>query len=412
MTTCDTEPAISLDDALKRLQSRLQPIIAYQQLPLRDALGRVLATAIHAPHNVPPAANSAMDGYALAHQNWKFETVTLQQIGAAYAGHPFSKTVTAGQCVRIFTGGVLPEGTDTVVMQEDVNVQGDTISFPSQIAQQHGQYVNAVAQDLQQGQAILPQGKRLGAADLGLLASLGIAEVAVTRRLRVTFFSTGDELCSIGTQPTAGQIFDSNRYTLHAMLQTAGVAVRDLGVVRDQPEAVEQALHDAASDSDVILSSGGVSVGDADYVTKTLQRIGTLEFWKIAVKPGRPLAFGKIGDSWFFGLPGNPVAVMGTFYHFVLPALRYLCGETPKPPLRFQVPCSTELRKQPGRQEFQRGILEHDVDGQLIVRSTGKQSSAILSSMSHANCFIVLAADCTGVAVGEMVWVEPFEGLM
>ncbi|MCP4701266.1 MAG: molybdopterin molybdenumtransferase MoeA, partial [Gammaproteobacteria bacterium] len=262
------------------------------------------------------------------------------------------------------------------------------------------------------GQIVLNPGKRLMPADIGLLASLGIPEVKVKRRVRAAFFSTGDELRSVGESLGPGQIYDSNRYTLYGMLTRLGIDFLDLGIIPDQREATEQALQTAASEADLVLTSGGVSVGDADYVTETLQQQGQVNFWKILMKPGHPLTFGKIGSTVFFGLPGNPVSAMVTFYQFVQPALRRMQGETETTPLRLKAPTVSKLKRKPGRTEFQRGILETDASGQLQVRSTGPQGSGVLSSMSKANCFIVLPKEQGSVEPGSIVEVEPFAGLI
>ena len=267
-------------------------------------------------------------------------------------------------------------------------------------------------EDLTQGQVVLKPGKRLLPADIGLLASLGIPEVKVKRRLRVAFFSTGDELRAVGESLQPGQIYDSNRYTLYGMLTRLGVELLDMGVIRDEPKAIEQALVSAAADNDVIITSGGVSVGEADYIAEMIRQLGEIHFWKIAMKPGKPLTFGSIQKAIFFGLPGNPVSAMATFYQFVQPGLQRLMGEHQSPALRLTVPCRSTLKKRPGRTEFQRGILEPDPQGQLWVRSTGKQGSGILSSMSQANCFIILFPECTHIEVGQPVIVEPFAGLV
>ncbi|ALG66868.1 gephyrin-like molybdotransferase Glp [Beggiatoa leptomitoformis] len=401
----DTE-AITVDEALIRIQQTLQPIQGIEQIPIRNALGRVLADAIYSPINVPAYPNSAMDGYAVRGTDLPVVGVSrLQVIGHAFAGHPFTQAVQAGQCVRIFTGGVLPEGTDTVIMQEHVNVDNDYIQLYTG-ENRAGQFVCHVGEDVKIGQRIFNKGRLLTAADIGLLASLGVPEVQVIRRLRVCFFSTGDELCALGEPLQTGQIYDSNRYTLYSLLTKLGLNIIDLGIIRDTPEAIEQAFLHAVQQSDVIITSGGVSVGEADFIVETLQRIGKINFWKVAMKPGRPLTFGKIQQAVFFGLPGNPVSVMVGFYEFIQPALWQLMGTSPPLRLRLTVPCITHLKKLAGRAEFQRGILEYDAQGRLQVRSTGKQNSNILSSMSQANCLIVLPMECTEVPVGSNVVVE------
>jgi molybdopterin molybdotransferase len=305
---------------------------------------------------------------------------------------------------------VLPEGADGVVMQEHVETEGDWVRLSSAI--RAGQNIRLAGEDLSKGATVLAAGKQLQPADLGVLASLGIAELKVRRRLRVAYFSTGDELRSIGEVLNAGDIYDSNRYTLYAMLTRLGVDLLDMGVVRDRREDLHQALVEAANNADAIITSGGVSVGEADFVKDILTALGEVNFWKIAMKPGRPLAFGRIKDAIFFGLPGNPVSVMVTFYYFVKPALQRMMGQSDTGPIRIKVPCLQRLKKRPGRMEFQRGVLESQADGSLGVRATGDQGSGILSSVSRANCFILLAEEKGNVEAGELVDVQPFEGLM
>ena len=410
-SSCDDyDPnSLTVEAALQRIDRDLQPIVGEEQVAIRSALGRILAENILSPLNVPPHNKSAMDGYAVLGTDLPKEgQVKLTVVGTSWAGNPYPNTITPGQCVRILTGAVMPTGTDTVIMQEQVERQGDIITFST--GHRVGQHVCMIGEDLQIGQQVLTIGKKLSPADIGLLAALGIPEVKVKRRLRVAFLSTGDELCSLGEVLQPGQIYDSNRYTLFAMLNQLGVEMIDMGVVRDNPLAIETALLSAALNSDAIITSGGVSVGDADYVTETLRRLGEINFWKIAMKPGKPLTFGKIQAATFFGLPGNPVSAMVTFYQFVQPALQRLMGQNKTTPLRIKVPCSSPLKKRQGRLEFQRGILEPNEQGHLVVRSTGNQGSALLSSMSQANCFIILPLDCGEVTVGTEVLVEPFVG--
>jgi molybdopterin molybdotransferase len=390
----------------------LQPVTATERLSVRAALGRVLAEDVISPLNVPAHDNSAMDGYAVRFADLKGDgDVALKVAGTAFAGAPYQDTVKAGECVRIMTGGVVPAGTDTIVMQEHVKAERDRVTIGP--GHKKGQNLRRAGEDLKAGQVALKRGLPLRPAEIGLISSLGIGEVTVYRRLRVAFFSTGDELVSIGTQPREGQIYDSNRYTLHGMLTRLGCEVLDMGVVRDDPKLLEQAFHDAAAAADVVITSGGVSVGEADFVKDLLGKLGEVVFWKIAMKPGRPLAYGKIGAAHFFGLPGNPVSVMVTFYQFVRDALLVLSGRDPVPPLpTFKVPCSSSLKKAPGRTEFQRGVLERDSHGTWSVRVTGEQGSGILRSMSEANCFIILPDAQGNVASGTLVEVQPMEGVV
>jgi len=390
----------------------LQPVSGVVRVPIRDALGRVLAEDILSPVNVPAHRNSAMDGWALRGADLKAEgETTLEEIGASFAGRPFNGRVGPGQCVRIMTGGVVPEGADTVVMQERAKANGKAVAFAP--GQKTGQNVREAGEDLRAGAVALRRGRIVRPAELGLVASLGIGEVAVHRRLRVAFFSTGDELKGIGATLGEGEIYDSNRYTLHGMLARLGCDVLDMGVVRDEPQLLERAFREAAAQADVVITSGGVSVGEADFVKSMLTQLGEVVFWKIAMKPGRPLAYGRIGGAHFFGLPGNPVSVMVTFYQFVRDALLVLSGADPVAPVpTFSATCTQRLKKAPGRTEFQRGVLTRNASGALEVRPTGEQGSGILKSMSDANCFIILG-DATGnVEPGTTVEVQLLEGLV
>jgi len=414
-TSCadDYDPdAMSVDSARKYIRAFLNPVTLQENQPLRSTLGRVLAQDIISPCNVPNHDNSAMDGYALNSADFpQHGLVTLTIAGAAFAGKPFEGSIKSRECVRIMTGAGIPAGANAVVIQEQVQSNGKQISFST--IPKAGQNVRRAGEDLQLGQVVLPAGHIMRPADLGLIASLGIGEIKVFRRLRVAFFSTGDELASIGNTLKSGQVYDSNRYTLYGMLARMGVDVVDLGMVPDDPTLLEQTLLDASSNVDVILTSGGVSVGEADYMKQLLNQLGQVVFWKISLKPGRPLAYGKIGNAHYFGLPGNPVAVMVTFYQFVREALLVLMGRpNPAPLPLLSVTCTEPLKKASGRTEFQRGILYPDANGIWLVRPTGNQGSGILRSMSEANCFIVLPEHCGNVGAGETVQVQILEGLI
>jgi molybdopterin molybdotransferase len=360
--------------------------------------------------DVPAHDNSAMDGFAVRAADLAAGAETrLEEVGSAFAGRPFKGKVGAGECARVMTGAVMPAGTDTVVIQEVVRIEGDSIVVPP--GQKRGQNTRAAGEDMKAGVPVLRVGDTLGPAELGLIASLGLAEVRVRRRLRVAFFSTGDELASVGTPLAEGQVYDSNRYTLYGMLSRLGVEIRDMGVVRDDPALLEAAFASAAANADAIVTSGGVSVGEADFTRQMMARLGEVLFWRIAMRPGRPMAFGRIGNAFLFGLPGNPVAVMVTFYQFVRDALLHLSGRTGDfsiPLLR--VTASHPIRKVPGRTEYQRGVLFREGD-EWRVRTTGQQGSGVLRSMSQANCFIVLEHERGKVEAGETVQVQLFDGL-
>ena len=411
LPSCDDEydpSLIPVEIALEKIAAAVDPIAHTEVVALREGLDRVLGADIRSPENVPNHTNSAMDGYAVRVAD--LENETLKVIGTSWAGKAFDGTISANQAVRIMTGAVLPEGADSIVIQEHVEREGDLIRVAP--GQRQGQHVRKAGEDLAAGDVALTAGRRLLASDLGLIASLGIGEVPVTRRPRVAFFSNGDELRSIGQPLAVGDVYDSNRYTLHGMLTRSGMAFNDLGVVPDDRDRIKETFLRAADIADVVITSAGASVGDADFVKDVLDEIGEVNFWKIAMKPGRPLSFGKVGNSLFFGLPGNPVSVMVTFYQFVLPALRRLSGELAWAPLRLMARTQDRLKKMPGRTEFQRAALFQDENGELVVSTTGDQGSGILSSMTQANCFVILPIDSSGAQPGEQVLVEPFAGLV
>lgn len=403
---------LSAEQAGHRIAALVRPVNGCEKVAVRSALNRTLAEDVYSTVNVPAHTNSAMDGYAIRSSDLPAEgsISTLAVVGTAWAGRPYHGMAQSKQCVRIMTGAKMPEGLDTVIMQEQVECTDNIIRIGP--GHKPGQNVRQAGEDLAIGEVAVPAGKKISPAELGLFASLGIADIKLARKLRVAFFSTGDELRSIGEPLAEGEIYDSNRYTLHGMLARLNVESLDMGVVADTRDAISEAFQHAASMADVVITTGGVSVGEADFVKEILAETGSVDFWKLAIKPGRPLAFGTVNDALFFGLPGNPVAVMVTFYEFVQPALRRMMGQSDVRPARFKVRCQSRLRKRPGRMEFQRGHLEIADNGDLSVSRSGAQGSGMLSSMSTANCFIVLPTASGNVEPGDDVYVEPFEGLV
>jgi molybdopterin molybdotransferase len=409
--------ALPLEKAQAFIAALAEPVQAEESCALRDALGRVLARDIVSAIDVPAHDNSAMDGYALRGADLHAAAPTRLRIaGSGLAGQNFSGEVPAGACVRITTGAVMPPGLDTVVPQEFAQVGADGWLQVPPGAVRTGDHRRLSGEDLARGEAALAAGRMLRPADLGLLASLGLGEVPVRRRLRVAFFSTGDELRSIGEPLDPGCVYDSNRYTLWGMLQRLGIDALDLGVVRDDPEALRDTFARAAASADVVITSGGVSVGEADHTKRIMAELGEVLFWKIAMRPGRPLAIGRIGtgarQALLFGLPGNPVAVMVTFYALVRDALLCMSGATPQPLPLLRAASVAPMRKKPGRTEFQRGIVSRSVDGRWQVVLTGAQGSGILRSMSQANGMVLLHHAQGNVAAGDEVDVMPFDGLI
>jgi len=401
--------SISVTRALTQIEGNISQLQESETLPIRDCLGRISSEAVISPINVPGHANSAMDGFAVAGASLPADgIVELNEIGTAYAGKIFNGVCRENECVRIMTGAVIPEGTDTVIMQEQVE-QLDNQTIRIGADHRAGENVRAAGEDIKLGEPVLQRGSKINPADLGILASLGIGTLKVIRKPIVAFFSTGDELVSIDKPLEKGEIHDSNRYTLHGMLSQLKVDILDMGVIRDEPEAIRAGLLDAAKKADMIITTGGVSVGEADYIKPVLDEIGQTEFWKIAIKPGRPLTFGSIGDSIFMGLPGNPVAVMVTFSLFVTHAIRTLAGAPFSEAPLLKVRSLQDMRKKPGRSEYLRGIVSRDKDNEWQVEKTGMQGSGILSSMSRANCFIVLPAENDGVKKGDVVDILLFD---
>lgn len=400
--------ALDVADALAIIERRTQPLDEIEDVPLQGALGRVLARSVVSPTNVPPGDNSAMDGYAVRGEDLPESGVReLVVVGTAFAGHPFAGAVGPGQGVQIMTGAPMPVQTDTVVIQEHTARNGDRVTIDSR--HKTGQNVRKAGESVAAGQNVLNAGQRIGPAQLGLLASMGVANVAVCRQPRVALFSTGDEIRSLGEPLGPGEIYDSNRYTLHAMLRELGVQVMDLGIVPDRADRIRSAIGDATDTADMVITTGGVSAGLADHIGPLLAELGQIAFWKVALKPGHPLAFGKVQETLFFGLPGNPVAVMVTFYQFVRPALKRLMGESTLSVPRLRARCTSALKKSPGRTEYQRGILASGTDEELTVTTTGSQGSGVLASMHAANCFIVLPPQSGPVAPGDIVDVQPFD---
>ena len=401
----DYDPnAMSVQQARDFIQQFLDPVTETEILPIRESLNHILAEDVVSPSNVPNYNNSAMDGFAFKYSEG---IKMIKIIGTAFAGKPFNGEIKASECVRIMTGAVIPNGADTVVMQEKTVNKGEYINLLE--APKAGSNIRLAGEDLKKGQHVLVKGHKMNAADLGLLASLGIAEVATYRQLKVAFFSTGDELVSVGSPLKEGQIYDSNRYTIYGMLHQLNIEVVDLGAVPDNPSLLEDTLLKAAHENDVVITSGGVSVGEADYMKMLLAKHGQVMFWKINMKPGRPLAYGKIGHAHYFGLPGNPVSTMVTFYQFVKQALLTLMGCKIKPTPILKVECANVIKKAKGRTEFQRGYLYED-DGTWKVKALINQGSGILSSMSEANCFIVLPEESDGSEAGALVDVQLFQG--
>ncbi|MDY0925202.1 MULTISPECIES: molybdopterin molybdotransferase MoeA [unclassified Enterobacter] len=405
-----TAGLISLEDAQQKMLQQLTPISDSLNVSLFEAAGRITAKPILSPLDVPSFDNSAMDGYALRLADIAPDRV-LPVAGKAFAGAPFNGAWPAGSVIRIMTGAPIPAGCDAVVMQEQTEQRdgGIVITAPVQAAQN----IRRIGEDIQAGKQVLDAGVRLGAAELPLLASLGIAEVSVLRKLRVAIFSTGDELQAVGQPLAEGQIYDTNRFTVALMLNKLGCEVIDLGVIADDQAALRTAFTEADRQADVVISTGGVSVGEADFTRAMLEELGAITFWKLAIKPGKPFAFGRLANSWFCGLPGNPVSAAVTFYQLVQPLLATLTGQTTRiMPLRQRARATQRLKKSPGRLDFQRAIVSRGDDGVLEVRSTGAQGSHVFSSFALANCFVVLERDRGDVEPGEWVEIEAFNTLL
>lgn len=404
-----TKGLLPLEQALQAMLEALSPLTQTETIALEDAAGRITASDITSPLDVPSFANAAMDGYAV-----RLSDVTssiMPVAGKAFAGVPFQGEWPAGSCIRIMTGAPVPEGAEAVIMQEHAEPEANGVRFSHPV--KAGQHIRLAGEDIRRGARVLPAGMLLGPAELPLLASLGIATLDVTRRLRVAVFSTGDELQPVGQPLQPGHIYDTNRFAVRLMLEKLGCEIQDLGIIGDNPDALRAAFHQADSHADLVISSGGVSVGEADYTKQILDDIGNIHFWKLAIKPGKPFAFGKLRHAWFCGLPGNPVSAAVTFYQLVQPLIARLSGHHHwQLPPRVRVKTTAALKKTPGRLDFQRGVLSRNANGELTVCSTGHQGSHVFSSFSLANCFIVLESERGFVEAGEWVEVEPFNALL
>ncbi|MDW6094178.1 molybdopterin molybdotransferase MoeA [Vibrio rhizosphaerae] len=410
MGCCDTPGLLPIEDAIQTMLADVSPIKLSQKLPIETALGHVLAEDVRSPIDVPPFDNSAMDGYAIRIQDLA-TTDTLPLAGKAFAGQPFTETWPEKTCIRIMTGAPVPTGCDAVIMQEKTESTEAGIRFlTTQVKAQAN--IRPQGDDLKQNEVVLPAGSRLTVRDLPLLASLGIAQVSVLRKPRVAIFSTGDELKPVGETLEAGQIYDSNRYAIRPMLEKFGCAVIDLGIIPDNQSRLTETFEKAQSLADVVITSGGVSVGEADYTKTILESLGQINFWKIAIKPGKPFAFGRLNHSLFCGLPGNPVSAAVTLYVLVQPMLAKLAGHTQwQAPVQMQAISKVSFKKSPGRADYQRGIFSVE-NGQIVVDNAGNQSSGAFRAMSAANCFIVLEQQRGPVEAGETVTIEPFNSAL
>ncbi|MBO1898555.1 molybdopterin molybdotransferase MoeA [Shewanella sp. BF02_Schw] len=409
---CAQPTLLHPDQAIEQLLAQVEATQDTELVTLTQAIDRVLAEDLASSIDLPPFDNSAMDGYAFRFTDLAAsqDKTTLTLVGSSFAGHPFDGQVSPNSCIRIMTGAPVPVGFDTVQMQEKVQADDNqiTIEHPHRL----GANVRRRGEELLAGTKVLHKGITIRAAEMGVLATIGISQVRVTRKLKVAFFSTGDELRPVGSELAPGQIYDSNRYSIQGLLSKSHVDWVDLGVIADNKEAIRGAFKEAASKADMVLTSGGVSVGEADFTKQILSEEGQITFWKLAIKPGKPFAFGKIDNAIFCGLPGNPVSSMVTFYKLVLPILHKMQGLKPVKPLFCQAKLLTDIRKYPGRVEYQRGILSRNELGELEVAITGGQGSGMLTSMSLANCFVILDQFQGDTPTGAQVTVEPFNNVL
>ncbi|MCF9447060.1 bifunctional molybdopterin-guanine dinucleotide biosynthesis adaptor protein MobB/molybdopterin molybdotransferase MoeA [Vibrio parahaemolyticus] len=406
---CDTlSPAfLSVVQGQEKILSLVNTVSEIEACKIENAYGRVLAEDIISPVNVPQYTNSAMDGYAIRSDD--VDRDSYQIVAEVMAGHAYDQPLEVGQAVKIMTGAPTPRNGDTVVMREQASQEGDKVTFNGANIKA-GQNVRQAGEDLAIGSDVFTVGTRLASPEMGMIASLGFGEANVFRKLKVAVFSTGDEVQAPGTEQKANSIYDSNRFTIMGILEKLGCEILDFGILEDNEQLMIEALENASAQADVVMTSGGVSVGDADYIKLALDKLGQIDFWRINMRPGRPLAFGQINNKPFFGLPGNPVAVMVSFINFVEPALRKMQGEQGWKPLKVNAIATENLRSRQGRTEFSRGIYELDDTGRLTVRTTGKQGSGILRSMSEANCLIEISPAIDTVKAGESVTIIPLQG--
>lgn len=410
MVDCCSAPGlVTIEDAMEQLLAMVSNNQAVETVNLEDALGRILACDQSSSLNIPPEDNSAMDGYAVRY-NDAVEGAQLNMVAKVFAGHPLTDTIQKGDCVRIMTGGQVPDGCDAIIMQENTTANGDVITINQTVRE--GEHIRRQGEDIKVGQTVLVKGRRLTSADIGSLAGLGCQKVSVYKKLSIALISTGDELKKPGSALAPGQFYESNGYTVNALLTRLDVNIINFGIVEDSIEKLTEVFTQADEQADIVITSGGVSVGEADYTKTVLEKLGKIAFWKLAIKPGKPFAFGLLPNSYFIGLPGNPVSAMVTLHQLAVPLIRRASGENPKTPLRLTATTSAKIGKRPGRTDFQRGNYEVNEQGQLMVSPNGAQGSGILSSMSRANCYIILEKERGSVASGEQVIVEPFDELL
>lgn len=406
---CSAPDLLPFEQALSTLVDSIESVTTHERVSLDQALDRVLASGVVSPIDVPPHHNSAMDGYAFNAEDI-INPSAVNVVGKSFAGSPYYGELAKNECIRIMTGAKLPDGCDTVVMQENVEVNENVAAIAEPItAKRHVRYRG---EDIEKGQPVFNQGHTLNAIDLGVLASLGVETVQVFKKLTVAVLATGDELKTPFEQLSDGDIYESNTVVLQAMLSKLNVNIINFGIIKDDKNAIRMAFSEANKQADIVISSGGVSVGEADFTKEILAELGEINFWKLAIKPGKPFAYGQLSDSVFFGLPGNPVSATVTFHQLAVPGILKMQGRLFTRPIKLKAVTLSELKKSPGRMEFQRGIYQVNEQGQLCVNATGAQGSGILSSLAKANCYIILPQEQGRVATGELVSILPFDGLV